>query len=140
MTPGWFTRPLELGDTGPDVAVVQRRLGGDPTGVYDEDTQARVRGLQHREGLKETGMVNKATAKKVGERARKGLAPKWFSRTIRLWDEGPDVRAARAAIGVSDDDRWDPDAEAAARRWQSAQGLAPTGELNEEMAIAIAID
>jgi hypothetical protein len=37
---------LYPGDTSDEVLVVQRRLGLAVTGVYDEATQQRVRGLQ----------------------------------------------------------------------------------------------
>lgn len=126
---------------GRDVVVVQRKLGAPVTGSYDETTAAYVRGLQKVTGLEVTGMVNEKTAQHIGERAREGQTPEWFTRDIRLWDEGEDVRAAREALGLgATDNRWDPDAESAARRWQSANDKPLTGEVDHDMAVAIAIE
>ena len=137
----WFHRDLAPGDEGPDVTVLQRLLGAPVTGVFDEDLVVRVRGLQMRMGVMATGKVDKATAKAAGSRRRKGMKPDWFERTIRLWDEGPDVASARDALGLgAKDDRWDPDAEAACRRKQSDLGHALTGEFDEELAVALAMD
>ena len=139
--PAWWTRTIEAKDTGADVAVVQRRLGAYQTGEYDEQTQQLVRGLQKAKGLEVTGSVDKETAIAVGERKRKGLTPGWFTRTIRLWDEGDDVREARKALGFTNgDNRHDPDSEAAVRRYQSEHGLALTGEIDEGIAKAIGVE
>lgn len=141
MTPGWFSRDLALGDRGADVMILQRRIGAMVDGYYGPDTEQRVRGLQKKAGLEMTGKVNKATAQRIGERARKGLAPEWFHRDLELWFEGEDVRAARIAFGLGDrDNRFDPDLESAVRRFQSEKGIYPTGIITKEIATAIAVD
>lgn len=136
MSPSWFYREFGLRDSGSDVNVVQRRLGAPFTGVFDEETEVRVRGLQRLYGLRETGVVNAGTARRIGERARVGMTPDWHVRTICLGDEGEDARRARATLGLGDaDNRWDAAAEAACRRWQSAHGLDPTGEFDATTAV-----
>ena len=121
--------------------VLQRRIGATVDGFFGEETEQRVRGLQKKAGLKMTGKVDKQTAEKVGERARKGLAPEWFQRDLELWFEGEDVRAARRAFGLGDkDNRYDPDLETAVRRFQSANGIYPDGIITREIATKIAVD
>lgn len=131
MTPRWYHRDLEDGFTGLDVEVVQRKVGAPVTRTYDADTATRVRGLQRLKGLPMTGTVDEGTADALGESARDGMGPEWFTRTLRLWDEGDDVRSLRSALGFTDtDNRYDPDTEAAVRRHQSANDLPLTGEVD----------
>lgn len=67
--PPWWHRTLRESDTpqaGVDVSKVQRIVGARESGVYDELTVARVRGWQRVNGLEPTGVVDKATARKMG--------------------------------------------------------------------------
>ena len=133
----WFTRDLVLGDEGPDVLFVQRRLGLDQSGVFDESTARAVRGLQRAKGLPMTGKVDKGTAGAVGERARKGRAPSWFSRPLGLGDHGEDVFALTDALGLVADSRFTAEVESAVLRIQSAAGYPLTGVADEKLVVRI---
>ena len=138
MTVSWYRRELDLGATGEDVRIVQRRLGAPVTGIYDEDTMAYVRGLQRLKGLPMSGKTDNATADAVGEKARAGMLPEWYSRPLHMWDEGDDVRELRLALGFTNgDNRYDPDLELAVRRFQSEHELTPSGRIDEETALKL---
>jgi len=85
-------------------------------------------------GKKVTGNVDKETANVIGETA--DVNPDWFTSPIdSMFREGEDVRMARGLLGLGlRDNRWDPDAEAACRRYQSAEGLPVTGFVDEATA------
>ncbi len=54
--------PASLGDSGPDVAWAQAKLGVSPAdGVFDEATAARVRGLQLANRLAISGELDQET-------------------------------------------------------------------------------
>ncbi len=54
--------PARLGDSGPDIAYVQRRLGVFPvSSVLDENTAARIRGIQYVFDLPVTGELDAKT-------------------------------------------------------------------------------
>ena len=72
--PWWYTRRLEIAPayrllakakTGADVNYVQRALAAPLTGVYDEPTEQRVKGLQLAMGLPVTGVVDDQTARAI---------------------------------------------------------------------------
>ena len=120
MTPRWFTRELGPGDTGPDVAVVARKLAKmEPE--YDDDMCARVRGLQAVTGLSVTGLVDADTAAVLGERAAAGQVPPWFGTPEQ---DGVLVELLHDADGL--------------RRFQSAHRLPVTGVLDAECATLLA--
>lgn len=58
---GQRTTVLRLGDTGAQVAAVQRVLGVPMTGVFDEATRQAVKRAQARAGLASTGVVASRT-------------------------------------------------------------------------------
>jgi peptidoglycan hydrolase-like protein with peptidoglycan-binding domain len=58
----WFQRILTIGNVGPDVEIVQRKLHGQVTGIYDRHTADLVRERQHAQCLLVTGMVDCTTA------------------------------------------------------------------------------
>lgn len=60
-----WTRDLEPGAIGEDVALVQRLLGVYESGVFDEVLEARVRGFQLTYGLELTGTVDRETTAKL---------------------------------------------------------------------------
>ena len=121
-TPAWFHRELYPGDSGPDVLAVQRLCGAMKTGVMDEDTLARVRGLQGTLQREITGVVDHALAVQMGNVATYGLLPAWF--TAQDWSSLP------ARLGGSAD-------ENAIRRFQSHHHIPPTGLIDETTAIAL---
>ena len=137
--PAWFTRELADGDEGDDVLIVQRKLGIPMTGVYDQNTQTRVRGFQKKHGLEETGTMTKKTARKVGDKASKGSAPEWFERDLSEGDTGLDVDALRIAIGQPNlPDYYDNGLADAVRRFQAEVGIKPTGKADKKTVVALA--
>lgn len=120
-----------LGDTGPDVRIVRRKLGFDPDGSYDQQVMEIIRVMNG------NGEVDSTVAKRLGEAASvaAGLMPEWYRRKLELWHEGEDVRTVRGLLGLGTrDNRFDPDAESAVRRLQSAAGAPVTGQVDEETA------
>lgn len=69
MTPSWFLRVLRVQEprmTGLDVDKVQRHLRVSEEG-FGPSTAQKLRGLQWLVSLPQTGEVDAATAKKIGE-------------------------------------------------------------------------
>lgn len=134
-TPKWWSDPL----TPEGIAVVQRKLGAEVTGVWDDDTEARVRGLQMARKRKPTGEVDEQTAEDLGEEATVGMTPEWFTGDLALGDISPAVHKVRCRLGVphKGDDRFDPDVEKAVRRFQSGHQLPVTGVVDEATAVAL---
>lgn len=125
--PVWFTRDLTLGDEGEDVKIVQRKVDAPVTGVFDDATAARVRGVQKKMAKKQTGVVDAETAEKLGEKATAGQVPDW------LKTDGADLRV-REILRLSNIEPLD----SALRRFQSQIGLDVHGELDEATAVALA--
>ena len=59
-------RTIKKGDSGLDVASVQRRLKIDADGVFGPATEAAVRAFQQRKGLSVDGIVGPQTWKAMG--------------------------------------------------------------------------
>lgn len=138
IIPSWYHRELSLGDSGSDVAIVQRKLLQPTTGVFDLALERLIKGVQMAKRLPATGVIDAPTATELGEKATAGLVPTWFVRDLQLWVEGEDVRIARGLLGLGvNDNRYDPDAEAAVRRLQSANGIRPDGLVTEREALLI---
>jgi peptidoglycan hydrolase-like protein with peptidoglycan-binding domain len=124
-TPRWFTRELHGGEVGRDVQILQRKLGL-ASGVYDDLTQAHIRGLQRHVGLPENGVCDALTAATLGEAADHALPPEWFRRTLEPGFSGEDVAGLREALGLPNGDRFDRQTSQAVRRLRSAHGLPPS--------------
>jgi peptidoglycan hydrolase-like protein with peptidoglycan-binding domain len=135
--PSWFRRELAFGAIGPDVIVVQRKLKMIATGVYDRDTEARVRAVQMEYHLVPTGRVDEATAQRIGEVERHGLVPDWFTRTLALGDEGEDVEQLRYLLGLPRAGIFDSVLEDRVRQFQSQHRIHPDGTVSEQVAILI---
>lgn len=120
MTPHWFGRPLAAGDVGPDVAVVQRKLGAVPDGRFTLGLEAVVRGFQATHGQPTTGQVDEATAVALGEEAGYGRVPDWYGT-----EHAPGVVADLLGV-TSPDDLCD-----AVKRFQGNSGLPATGVVDE---------
>lgn len=139
MTPRWFRREIDLGDEGDDVLIVQRKVDAPMSGKYDSETSARVRGVQKKRGLKETGKVDKATAKELGEKANAGQTPDWFDGDCRPGCSGPCVAQIRILLSQPNlPVDFDTALEDAVRRFQSAEGLEVTGVVDESTATLLA--
>lgn len=139
MIPRWWPGELEYAKSGDWLRIVQRKLGAPLTGVYDEETEARIRGVQMANDIEPTGLVDEQTALVLGEDPAADLVPHWFDGELELWSHSPAVRAVRCRLGQinKDDDRYDPDVEAAVRRFQSGNQLPVTGRVDEATAIAL---
>lgn len=125
--PAWFTRELHFGDTGDDVLIVQRKVDAPLTGIYDEDTYARVRGVQRSNGMDELGYMDQATADVLGEKATAGLMPDWHGTP----EEDGRVREILRLSNIEP-------LEDGIRRFQSAHGLPLTGAVDDPTATALA--
>ena len=137
--PVWWTRDLTIGDEGDDVRIVQRKVDAPVTGTYDDDTAARVRGVQRRMGKKQNGVVDAEVAEKLGDKATKGQVPNWFSETCEHGCACPAVAQVRILLGQPNLPVYlDHDLSAAVRRFQSANGLEVNGTVDEATAVALA--
>lgn len=136
----WFRRDLAQGDSGPDVQVVQRKLKILATGVFDLETEARVRAIQKQHDLPATGVVDELTAGAIGESERHGLVPDWFTGPLALGDTGEAVEHVRWLLGFPRAGAFDLEVEARLRRFQSAHKLHPTGVLTLEVATLLGED
>jgi peptidoglycan hydrolase-like protein with peptidoglycan-binding domain len=141
--PAWYRREIRLGDVGPDVVVVRRKLGLLPAGAFDEVCEELVRGLARKRRVETRGEVNDGVAAALGPQATAGLVPAWFTRPLQLWFEGDDVQTVRELLGVKPargmraENRYTPEVEEAVRRWQSEHEFPLTGQVDEAMARAI---
>lgn len=134
-TPSWYKRPIGVGDTGPDVKVVLRKLGLDPDGPFDQLATCRVKGVARTLGIfNHDGVVDETIAGKLGEAATAGLLPEWFS--LRLGDTGTMVARAGTLLGWETSE-FTEEMEAVVRRFQSASRIEPTGILDAETARAL---
>lgn len=122
MKPTWFTRTLSLGDSGPDVVAVQRKLGLEQTGVFDTTLEVAVRGAQRVLGYEPTGYVDVALALVLGPAADAHLPPQWWTGAALY----PGTPEWNLVLGDRD--------EAWLRRLQGQHGITPTGVVDEETA------
>lgn len=67
-TPKWWSEVMMIGATGEAVDTVQRLLRCKPTGIYDHQTLARVRGFQVLTKRPPTGYVDRHTANALEHR------------------------------------------------------------------------
>ncbi len=138
--PRWFTRELGLADEGDDVLIVQRKIDAPLTGVFDDDTAARVRGVQKKMGRKkQSGVVDAETAKTLGDKPTAGAVPEWFEAECGPDCACPAVAVIRRLVGQPNlPVYYDNSLEDAVRRFQSEHGLKLTGRVDEATAVALA--
>lgn len=109
------------------------------SGTYDQPTAARVRGVQKKKGLPQTGAVDEATAEALGEKPNTGSLPGWFTRDVCPGDHGPDVDAVRILLKQPNLPVYvDSALENEVRRFQSENGLTPSGVVDESTARLLA--
>lgn len=127
--PAWFSRELTLGDEGDDVRIVQRKTAALITGTYDDDTAARVRGVEKKMGRKkQTGRVDAEVAKTLGEKPGAGQLPEWFNHDVKAGDSCGCVAQLRLLLKQPNLPAYfDADLENAVRRYESEIGLKPSG-------------
>lgn len=138
--PGWYSRDLETGMTGEDVAFLRRKFGLAPSDDYDKEVEIRVRAVQVAHGLPRTGLVDSLTAEAIGESERHGLVPDWYVRPLALGDLGEDVEQVRHLLGLSRAGVFDAELDSRVRRYQSQQRIAPTGVVDEATATRLGDD
>lgn len=125
MTPLWWHRVLQLGDSGPDVVAVQSILGGPACGVFDKYTHMLVKGAQVAAGIPADGVVDEATARAIGPRATDALVPEWYKGEPLC----PGTQGFRLVLPHHD--------EAWLRRFQGNHSLTVNGCIDEETARAL---
>ena len=127
-TPVWYNRPIAEGNHGPDVAVVQRKMGLLPTGHADAALTLVIRGYQHGVGMYPTGIVDDLTAIEMGEQEGFGLLPVWWISSVhpgeQHYQHGLDL------IGAADTD--------GLKRFQGNHRLPTTGVIDETTARLLA--
>ncbi|MGL4178291.1 MAG: peptidoglycan-binding domain-containing protein [Dermatophilaceae bacterium] len=134
----WWHRDLAEGEKADaDVRTVRTKLGLVAEGDYDHETTVRVRGLQRKHNMEVTGVVDKKTAAKVGERADAGLVPEWYTRELREGDAGFDVECLARALKRYGGTYVDSTILDDIRKLQAANGLTPTGVVDRETAVLI---
>ena len=127
-TPVWYSHPIAEGNHGPDVAVVQRKMGLLPTGRADAAFTLVVRGYQQGVGMYPTGVVDELTAREMGEQEGFGLLPSWWTEPIS--PNGQHYQDALDLIGATDID--------GLKRFQGNHRLPPTGVIDETTARLLA--
>lgn len=65
-TPAWYKRVLRRGMTGSDIKTMQARLKLVNDGDFGPKTEAAVKYVQSKHGIKATGVVDAATARAIG--------------------------------------------------------------------------
>lgn len=127
--PLWWSRPIVEGDTGRDVAIVQRKLGLLPTGTADASLPLVIRGFQKALRLPPTGVVDEATAAELGELEGFGLLPLWFTHpAVNPGD--PAYQHALDLLGATGVD--------GLKRFQGNHKLPPTGVVDATTARLLA--
>lgn len=63
LTPEWFSRPLSIGVSGPDVHELRRRLLPAGSDTFDDDLRRAVLRFQSARALPLTGMIDESQAK-----------------------------------------------------------------------------
>jgi len=127
-TPVWYRRWIAEGDHGPDVAVVQRKMGLLPTGYADAALTLVVRGYQRGVGTHPSGIVDDLTAIEMGEQEGFGLLPVWWTEPIHPGGQHyQDVLDLIGATGID-----------GLKRFQGNHQLPPTGVIDETTARLLA--
>ena len=129
--PSWFRRDIYPGDTGGDVDTARRLLHLAP-GPWDTEAAHRLRGRNPAAGW----ILTAELAESIGETERTDLRPSWWHRELSRGMSGDDVLGLRARLMLSPGD-YDQELEDEVRRYQSAQGLTPTGVVDEALAIML---
>lgn len=133
--PLWFKRDIHLGDIGPDVRIVRRKLGFVDQGPYDRSVSRMVMGLAKKKNVETSGEVNADVAQAIGPAADETLTPEWYERDLEMWcHEGDDVRQLNSILGCPRDNRFTPETEQAVRRFQSAHDIFPDGRVTADLA------
>ena len=123
MIPLWWQGDIAPGDSGARVLIVQKMLGAWPSGVFDNNTSAAVRGFQVGRGLEPCGWVCEETAIALGPRESDGQLPGWWTgEPVKEGEDGFDalVKPWGGADGL--------------RRLQGNHGIPATGVIDEQTA------
>ena len=98
-------RALKLGDCGADVKTLHWLLKANAFGVpidkdFDNSTSHSVRSFQHRRGLNPTGVVGKATRKKIARTMPRSVAT-WYGGSLLGHRTACGKTLRRSTIGVA---------------------------------------
>ncbi len=128
---------IKLGQVGPEVGDIQRRLGqfdlpcDDDPGVFDRRTEAAVRTFQQRRGLQADGIVGDETWRELlGASFRLGDRMLYVTRPLLHGDDVRDLQRRLNRLGFDagyDDGLYGPQTFDAVREFQLNAGLAVDG-------------
>lgn len=128
---------LRPGASGPDIALVQRWLGGlNVDGRYGASTETAVRRFQREQGLKIDGHVGRDTwdALYRAWADKNGEGEIWPGVTMRRGSRGATVKSARQKLKtlvpeLTTDGRYGASTREAVLAWQVVHDLKPDGML-----------
>lgn len=113
---------LDVGDSGPGVALLQRMLGATETGVFDQQTRNAVDRFQRQQGWDPSGVGPETWNRLDHHAGAPGQRP-----NLVAGDRGPGVRLLQQMLGVSETGFFGPATRQAADAFQRAQGWDPSG-------------
>lgn len=132
---------LGYGDYGSSVTALQERLralgyfNGEPTGYFDEETEAAVQQFQRAQGITSTGIVGSTTLVALNIPLSSVPATPQFSTILRLGDQGiavSEVQRRLNSLGYYTgpiQGYFDLPTQRAVINFQRAYRLTPTGEV-----------
>ncbi len=139
--------PLNIGDRGAAVKALQEHLhaagiySGKLTGRFDARTDAALKALQGHSGLAPTGIVDKATLRRVDQIdlfVKAGFRP-----AAKVGQRGVDIGGAERSLQKLKlkpgkvDGIFDKATQAAVKRFQHRHHLKTTGQINHGTSVAI---
>jgi len=128
-------RILRVGDTGPDVVKLQRRLGVTADGIFGRHTLHAVKLFQGAHGLLVDGQVGPHTRAALAAAGRGTTVGSEI--VIRLHDRGPAVAVLQRALGVTADGDFGPITLHAVKAFQARHGLLVDGQVGPHTRAAL---
>lgn len=113
---------LDVGDSGPGVALLQQMLGATQTGSFDQQTRSAVDRFQRQQGWEPSGVGPQTWQRLDGHAGAPGHRPNLVER-----DRGPGVRLLQRMLGVTETGLFGSATRKAADAFQRGQGWEPSG-------------